>query len=220
MAVVAALDVYASAELHSAAMNMAIDQALLEVARVPSLRFYGWRQPSISFGYFGRYADVADEQPHRDIVRRWTGGGIVFHGDDLTYALVLPADVASGFRSSRVVYAQVHGAINRALGSGISAALATSAAPKISDACFANPVEYDVVLNGRKIAGAAQRRTRVGLLHQGSIQCDTLCRSFQDEFAHALCPSFDGKELPSDLLARAAQIAHERYATRDWLHRR
>jgi lipoyl(octanoyl) transferase len=220
MALFETLHVYASAELRGAAMNMAIDEALLEVTRVPALRFYAWQQPSISFGYFGRFADVANEQSRRDIVRRWTGGGIVFHGEDVTYSLVLPVDVAARFHSSRLIYSEVHGAIRRALGAGSAAALAAVAAPKISEACFANPVEADVLLNGRKIAGAAQRRTRSGLLHQGSIQHDALPARFQHDFARALCPAFEEKELGVELLERAAEIAQLKYATSAWLHLR
>ncbi|MFN2475807.1 MAG: octanoyltransferase, partial [Chthoniobacterales bacterium] len=85
------LHVYHDADARSAAMNMAVDEALLEFAREPSLRFYGWRQASLSFGYFGSFKSVAGHQPHREIVRRWTGGGTVFHGGDLTYSLILPA---------------------------------------------------------------------------------------------------------------------------------
>jgi lipoate-protein ligase A len=215
-----ALHVYAEGEADSAAMNMAIDEALLETTRVPLLRFYGWRKASLSFGYFGRFADVAAEEPQRDIVRRWTGGGIVFHGTDLTYSLILPSAVAGRFRSSRVVYAEVHGAIRQALAAQFPVALASSAAPKVSEACFANAVESDVMSNGRKIAGAAQRRTRAGLLHQGSIQCETLPAGFCEDFARALCPAFEEQSYAPETLARAEMIAREKYATREWLHRR
>ncbi|MBO0695264.1 MAG: hypothetical protein J2P56_04085, partial [Verrucomicrobia bacterium] len=54
----AALDVYREAGAHSAAMNMAIDEALLAHATVPAIRFYRWKSPALSFGYFGRFADV------------------------------------------------------------------------------------------------------------------------------------------------------------------
>ena len=77
---------------HSAAMNMAIDEALLETAVGPTIRFYRWRSPALSFGYFGKFSDVAVYTAERDLVRRWTGGGIVFHGDDLTYSVVIPAN--------------------------------------------------------------------------------------------------------------------------------
>ena len=215
-----ALHVYAGGEVHSAAMNMAIDEALLETASAPVLRFYGWQRPSLSFGYFGRFADAAEEQAQREIVRRWTGGGIVFHGTDVTYSLILPSAAAGRFRSSRVVYAQVHGAIRQALAARVPVELAAAAAPKVSEACFANAVESDVISNGRKIAGAAQRRTRAGLLHQGSILCEALPRGFPDDFAQALCPAFERISYALGVLARAETIAREKYATSEWLHRR
>ena len=102
----------------SAAMNMAIDEALLEHCTCPALRFYGWRGPSLSFGYFGKFADIARETKDRDLVRRWTGGGSVLHGQDLTYSLVTPAsDPASG-EGPTAIYAAIHGAIREALPGG------------------------------------------------------------------------------------------------------
>jgi lipoate-protein ligase A len=103
---------------HSAAMNMAIDEALLESARVPSIRFYRWHSPALSFGYFGRFADVAAYAAERDLVRRWTGGGIVFHGDDLTYSIVIPANERAFLDSSVSVYASVHSALREVLFEG------------------------------------------------------------------------------------------------------
>src|SRR5215217_5562272 len=90
------LYVYQDAEPRSAAMNMAIDETLLKQTSVPSLRCYQWRKPSVSFGYFGFYADVAEHEPEREIVRRWTGGGIVLHGTDFTYSVVIPAQNVNG----------------------------------------------------------------------------------------------------------------------------
>ena len=93
----AALVVHHDGCPHSAAMNMAIDEALLENATVPSIRFYRWHFPALSFGYFGRLSDVAGHVSARDLVRRWTGGGIVLHGDDLTYSIMIPASDAEAF---------------------------------------------------------------------------------------------------------------------------
>ena len=70
---------------------MAIDEALLQAAEVPTSRFYRWDHLALSFGYFGKFTEVASSFQKRDLVRRWTGGGIDFHGDDLTYSLVIPA---------------------------------------------------------------------------------------------------------------------------------
>src|ERR1700730_10967615 len=125
MSLFARLNVYHDLTSRSAALNMAIDEALLEIATAPSIRFYRWDQPALSFGYFGRFADVANYASERDIVRRWTGGGIVFHGDDLTYSIVVPANDPVFEKSSMSIYENVHQAIRHALvGEGQHAELA------------------------------------------------------------------------------------------------
>src|SRR5262245_28650306 len=100
---------------HSAAMNMALDEALLELAIVPMIRFYRWRSPALSFGYFGKFSEVAMYAAERDLVRRWTGGGIVFHGDDLTYSIVIPASDPAFAESSIAIYEKIHRALADAL---------------------------------------------------------------------------------------------------------
>ncbi|MGB8340639.1 MAG: hypothetical protein WCE51_03540 [Chthoniobacterales bacterium] len=204
----------------SAAMNMAIDEALLEQATLPVLRFYGWRRPSLSFGYFGKFAEFAKETKTRELVRRWTGGGSVWHGEDLTYALITPASDPASAHGPTFIYAALHGAIRDALLiEGTETQLAADAAPKVSDACFANPVRDDVMHEGRKIAGAAQRRTRGGFLHQGSIQLPGLSESFRDRFAAALAPGIQQTSISMQILDRAAILAAEKYGTMEWLHR-
>jgi lipoyl(octanoyl) transferase len=215
------LQVYDGVESRSAALNMAVDEALLERAAAPILRFYRWRRPSLSLGYFGRYAEVANQSNQREIVRRWTGGGIVLHGDDLTYSIVIPASHPWFARSPLEIYAALHEAIRAALeANGVAATLANTAAPRISEACFANAVRADVMSNGQKIAGAAHRRTRAGLLHQGSIQCSDLPSRFRDDFARVLCQRFEPKTLPSEVLELATTIAEAKYGTSEWLRLR
>src|ERR1700704_3179261 len=134
-----ALHVYDDCEPRSAALNMAVDEALLAAAPTPILRFYRWRQPSLSFGYFGLYAEVASQSKERDIVRRWTGGGIVPHGDDLTYSVIIPKAHPFFARSSLEIYAALHDAIRRALEANqIEATLLDQTASKVSEDCFAN----------------------------------------------------------------------------------
>jgi lipoate-protein ligase A len=204
----------------SAAMNMAMDEALLEQATGPILRFYGWRRPSLSFGYFGRFAEVAEEARTRELVRRWTGGGIVLHGEDLTYSLLTPPNEAAFALSPPAIYAALHGAIRDALQlEGKQTELVTKAGPKISDACFENAVRNDLTCRGRKIAGAAQRRTRRGFLHQGSIQLPDLSESFRERFAAALASEICEAEIPPSILDRAAELAEQKYAAAEWLHR-
>lgn len=213
--------VYDDNEARAAALNMAVDEALLESAVAPTLRFYRWRGPALSFGYFGSYADVADQRDDREIVRRWTGGGVVPHGDDRTYSIIIPASHPFFAYSSLAIYSHLHDAIREALeANGIAASLANSVSPKVSENCFANAVRADVLSGGRKIAGAAHRRSRAGLLHQGSIQLARLPAKFMDDFARALSDRFQRNPLPPELITQATVIAEAKYATAEWLMRR
>ena len=217
----ASLDVYDDVSPRSAATNMAIDEALLEHARSPSIRFYRWDHPALSFGYFGKFNDVAEHRHQRDLVRRWTGGGIVFHGDDLTYSIVIPASSEFFSESAKSIYAAIHSALCDALkANGIAAALAPNNSSKISDACFANPVVADVIVNGLKVAGAAQRRTRSGLLQQGSIRDVDLGNGLADQFAVELSEVRKKKSLDKILITRASEIVEQKYGTGAWLRKR
>jgi lipoyl(octanoyl) transferase len=215
------LHVYDDSEPRVAALNMAVDEALLETAASPSLRLYRWQGPALSFGYFGSYADVADQRSAREIVRRWTGGGVVPHGDDLTYSVIIPASHLFFARSSPAIYSALHDALREALAkNGIEATLAQSVSPRVSEECFANAVRADVISEGRKISGAAHRRSRLGLLHQGSIQKAKLPHLFIDDFARALCDRFERRAVSQELIDRATRIAQAKYGTAEWLMRR
>jgi lipoate-protein ligase A len=223
-----ALDVYHDSTLRSAATNMAIDEALLEAVTIPSIRFYRWNSPALSFGYFGKFADVADYATERDLVRRWTGGGIVFHGDDLTYSIVIPASDPIFGESSRSIYEKIHRALcNALIATGQRALVAEVVDPGagVSDAsyngqCFANPVRADVMVNGRKVAGAAHRRTRTGLLHQGSIQRVDLANDLAERFAGELADVYDERSVTTQIVERAREIAQQKYDMQNWLQRR
>jgi lipoate-protein ligase A len=225
------LTMYHDERPHSAAMNMAIDEALLETAVVPSIRFYRWRSPALSFGYFGKFSDVATYAAERDLVRRWTGGGIVFHGDDLTYAIVIPASDPVFDESSIAIYEKIHRALADALnGIGERAVVAGGVDPggialsKHAAAsgynCFANPVRADVMMNGRKIAGAAQRRTRRGLLQQGSIQGITTNNDLAEKFAQSLSVNCSELEIIEEVFQRARELAQQKYGSDSWLGKR
>jgi lipoyl(octanoyl) transferase len=221
--VFAALDVYHDEPTRSAAMNMAIDEALLETVTVPAIRFYQWDHPALSFGYFGKFDEVADHD--LDIVRRWTGGGVVFHGEDLTYSVVIPTGDLAFSESAMSIYEKIHGAMHGTfLATGLNTELTTLATvpdPRGKEnLCFANPVRADVLSNGRKVAGAAQRRTRRGLLQQGSIQNIDFGNGFADRFAAELCRECRQKPLDEALLARAEETATQKYAKPAWLRRR
>jgi len=229
----AALQVYQDDVAHSAAMNMAMDEALLEYATIPLVRFYRWHSPALSFGYFGRFADVTDYQSERDLVRRWTGGGIVLHGKDLTYSIIIPANDAVFDESSLAIYEKIHRALVDALSrvgkfavvaGGVDPggiAVATRAAVSASGySCFANPVPADVMVHGRKVAGAAQRRTRRGLLQQGSIQGIEVENGLTGQFARALSVNCRRQNIPEHILNRARELAGQKYGTERWLQKR
>ena len=228
-----ALDIYYDVAPHPAAMNMAIDEALLGCAAIPSIRFYRWQSPALSFGYFGKFLDVAIYAEKRDLVRRWTGGGIVFHGEDLTYAIVIPATDPAFHDSPTAIYEKIHRALAEALvETGQSAVVAGGADPGRFTAatraavnaagynCFANPVRADVMIDGRKVAGAAQRRTRHGLLQQGSIQQINLENRLLDRFANALSPNCSQLKIEEEIFQRAREIARQKYGTGSWLRKR
>jgi lipoate-protein ligase A len=230
------LAIYHDDDAQSAAMNMAIDEALLERLTVPTVRFYRWRSPALSFGYFGRFADVAKYQGTRDLVRRWTGGGIVFHGEDLTYSILIPANDAAFAESSMWIYEKIHRALCEALvAKGLNAVVAGIGDPgpwrattrtvrtALSDAsrkCFANPVRADVVINGRKVAGAAQRRTRRGLLQQGSIQGIDIGNGLAERFPQALSANCSERKIDNGVLTLARELAQQKYESESWLRRR
>jgi lipoyl(octanoyl) transferase len=229
------LEAYHDPAAHSAAMNMAIDEALVEYAVIPLIRFYRWQSPALSFGYFGRFTDVASYQRERDLVRRWTGGGIVFHGEDLTYSLVIPSSDTAFAESSTSIYERVHQALCDALSETGQPAVVAAGADRgpgsatvatrtgISDAgynCFANPVRADVMIDGRKIAGAAQRRTRGGLLQQGSIQGIEFGNSLTEQFVQALSTNCCERKVDEEILNRARELAEQKYGTESWLRKR
>ncbi len=228
--------VYHDQRAHSAAMNMAIDEALLECFTVPVVRFYRWQSPALSFGYFGRFADVANYEGNRDLVRRWTGGGIVFHGEDLTYSILVPANDVTFAESSMWIYENVHRALCDALGETRRHAIlaegdhfgrfsSTIAAGRagISDAsynCFTTAVRADVMIDGRKVAGAAQRRTRRGLLQQGSIQGTDIGNGLAERFAQALSANCCERKVDEEILKLAQKLAQQKYGTESWLRKR
>src|SRR5262249_25785124 len=213
----------------SAAMNMAIDEALLESATIPLIRFYRWSSPSLSFGYFGKFSDVAIYASERDLVRRWTGGGIVLHGDDLTYSIVIPASDRGFHGSSIAIYEKIHRCLAHALNRiGQRAEMKVPArcvdrTPQHgvpTNNCFANPVRADVMMDGRKIAGAAHRRTHRGLLQQGSVQGFAISADLAKGFAQSLAANCSEFKVNEQIFQRAQELARQKYGTDSWLRKR
>lgn len=170
-----------------AAENMAADFLLLQrypSAGVARFRHYGWRGPAWTFGYSQKISFVrtqlpADANPN-EICRRPTGGGVVDHRDDWTYALVIPRGYALEELRAAESYRRVHECLATALrAQGVPAVVKTSCEPPAegeqacgpAGVCFQRAELYDVVHGdtGEKIAGAAQKRNKHGLLFQGSL---------------------------------------------------
>jgi lipoate-protein ligase A len=85
--------------------------------------------------------------------------------------------------------------------------------------CFANPVKADVTIDGRKVAGAAQRRTRAGLLQQGSVQYVDLENGLAERFAQALSANCSEREINRETLHRARELAEHKYGANEWLRK-
>lgn len=157
-----------------AAHNMAVDETLLEAMprlQRPVLRFYGWTEPAATFGYFQKYGEVAQRTLLRPLIRRPTGGGIVPHDADWTYSLAFPAGHFWHQLAAVESYQRVHEWIQSAFARlNLATELAACCKHPAPGACFEGYEKSDVLWHGRKIAGAAQRRNKLGLLIQGSIQ--------------------------------------------------
>ena len=205
-------------EPRSAAENMAIDEVLLFAADYPVLRSYSWIRPAVSFGYFTPWKAVVSQYSEPDLVRRWTGGGIVVHGEDFTYSLVFPA--GRSLPATGELYRSVHLAIETLLRrNGCLVEMALCPDPVRSDACFEKAVEFDLKLRGEKVAGAAIRRARKSLLLQGSIQRLKVPECFGAMLAGALGEQVDVFTLSDVMLEKAARIAKEKYAAAEWNRR-
>jgi lipoate-protein ligase A len=156
------------------AENMAADEALLSAsARIgaPLLRFYGWSQPAATFGYSQRFREIEQWTPLRPLIRRPTGGGLVPHDADWTYSLSFPPGHSWHGLKAVESYQRVHAWIQRAFDQlRVATQLADCCRKEVPGQCFAGAERFDVLWQDQKIAGAAQRRNRDGLLIQGSVQ--------------------------------------------------
>ena len=204
-------------EPHPAALNMAIDEVLLRHAAAPILRVYRWAQPAVSFGYFLKYEEVAASWPGRDLVRRWTGGGVVPHGDDLTYTLIVPRTFPVFQMTAADSYRAIHECVAKLCGSDVG--LAGAAARKVSEHCFENAVQYDVLAAGEKVAGAAQRRTKYAMLHQGSIQLGSAANRLRHKLREAFSAGGTQRDLSAEELRDAAELAAGKYSSDAWMRR-
>jgi len=156
------------------AFNMALDEALLENAAsiaAPVLRFYGWTEPAATFGYFQKYSEVAATTKLRPLIRRPTGGGIVPHDADWTYSFVVPPGHKWHLLKAEESYRRIHDWLRLAFAElVIETELAPCCKKTLPGQCFIGFEKFDLLWRSKKISGAAQRRNKLGLLIQGSVQ--------------------------------------------------
>lgn len=180
----------------SAKQNMAIDAKLLKELSPngsPILHFYDWDGECATYGHFLRPSLLLDlgRARARDlhIAKRPTGGGIIFHVCDLAFSALVPAGSAFYCANTLENYSYINGIVKEAVKIFVQPSRHLSLLSEDSHSldghcdnfCMAKPTKYDVVLNGKKIAGAAQRRKRQGYLHQGSIAIALPKESFLDD---------------------------------------
>ena len=160
--------------------NMARDEHLLRsvALRPAALRLYAWTPPTISLGYFQRYADVAALPPDvRDlpVVRRLTGGGAILHDLEVTYCLVLDDTIPLTQQAPVALYQLVHNCWRAALSaSSPPVEMAPDHFPMPTPRtgpffCFAKPGRTDLMVGEQKLLGSAQRRMPGRVLQHGSL---------------------------------------------------
>jgi lipoate-protein ligase A len=173
------------------ARNMAVDEVLLLDAAeygIATLRFYEWSEPTLSLGYFQRYADRHKHATSGDcaVVRRQTGGGAILHDRELTYSIALPPAHPLA-RNADALYSTVHAAFVAQLETELTARGSQARLFVRGDCrklpperepflCFQRQACGDVVCRSSepqrpegKILGSAQRRHRGAILQHGSL---------------------------------------------------
>ncbi len=167
---------------NSAAANMALDAELLsslENNPQPLLHFYDWDTSAATYGCFVDPAQFLDLNIARkwglDLAKRPTGGGVIFHMYDFAFSVLVPASHPKFSHEplnnyhfvNEIVATAIHHMSGKLPDLLFDEGKSTDASCKRF--CMARPTKYDLMIQGRKVGGAAQRKTRYGYLHQASI---------------------------------------------------
>jgi len=169
--------------------NMALDEELLVRAQAgedrPVLRLYGWQPPAVSLGRFQKSETAVNVDACRrhgfDIVRRVTGGRAVLHDKELTYSIIARTDNPLFPGTVLGTYKVIAAGLLAGLGNlGIPAEIVLRGGRHAASvdknaknaACFSSPSWYEILVQGRKIVGSAQRRVSGAFLQHGSILMD------------------------------------------------
>jgi lipoate---protein ligase len=230
---------------NTAALNMAIDEALMEsIGQVPVLRIYGWQPPAVSIGYFQSIKEEVDLEMCNeigiDVVRRLTGGGAVLHEFELTYSFITKQYPRNIMESYRWICEAIVISINR-LG---------------FDASFV-PLN-DIIVKGKKVSGSAQTRRNGVLLQHGTLLLgvdvdkmfcvlkvpseklrdkiikdvkervtslagttfDDVALSLKTNFATKFDAKLQADSLSTEEISRARWLAERKYSSKEWNLRR
>ena len=199
---------------------MAVDQWLLETRILPTMRIYRWKGEWGSVGYFGKLDEAKRSFPKLRWVRRWTGGGIVDHSRDWTYSLMVPRKFEVARMKGGESYRAIHKVLATVLADEAGSQGLAVGKSMGGGVCFENAVEFDVVGRlGEKLAGAAQRRAKAGLLHQGSVAVEGDSRLRGGLFAESIAESWWESEVFPDE-ERIEELVATRYGSKAWLSRR
>ncbi|MAB79070.1 MAG: hypothetical protein CMJ89_06915 [Planctomycetes bacterium] len=156
--------------------NMALDEALfLHGGSHPTLRFYTWKPTALSLGYFQKIASVPQGQRAALCVRRLTGGGAIYHSDELTFSISAPLEHPLYRGEVKGSYERIHAALAQAFAEFDVDAKMRGESSLSSDSedsvmCFHHSTPLDLVWGARKGVGSAQRRSSGRVLHHGSIK--------------------------------------------------
>lgn len=198
---------------------------------VPTVRHYLWKKKETSFGYGQDWRQVQKETqiPIRNLVRRPTGGGIVYHGRDWTYCLAIPRGHSSFSISSLDLYEKLHMAMGDALQ---KQSIDTRLQPCsenihsiIPKDCFREPVGRDLMSSGidKKLAGAAMKKSKEGILIQGTMDIEgfnnfssnLFMKEFLTNLAKILEENIVGRNWPEEFHQERNQISRK-FSTIEW----
>lgn len=166
----------------NAFMNMAIDEVLSQISVIkdnkPVFRIYGWRPHAISIGYNQDENEINLEKCNEDnidVVRRPTGGRAIFHAEEVTYSVILPASSPLFVNDTLTLYNIIsEGLVEGLQMMGINAELAKRATDtplnmRTNIPCFSSAAKYEITAQNKKLVGSAQRRYQSSILQHGSI---------------------------------------------------
>ena len=231
---------------NTAAWNMAVDEALLRSAAengLSTLRLYAWSEGTLSLGYFQKHQDRDQHTASLScpLVRRHSGGGAILHDQEITYSLTLP--IAERWNSEAGAMVNiVHTAVAKTLRDyGLDCRLCDAPADNDRFLCFQRHAVGDLLCDGHKILGSAQRRRKSALLQHGSLllkrstaapelpgildlggsgPTESLWRTLPDSILDALQMNSATAEISDVEATWAKEIEATKFGTQGWTLRR